>query len=669
MPNREDPIQKAVEMCADKILEAVTPAPPLLAVHFLCGEFDQQGKMKPGYIRKSALRLSDEIKTELKREKLDNALPIEPLDADKQREVLLKHIRGFERNNTILLLAVKAAGDNERFWYRVGAPVPANLPPQWKGDALPWPDELNQYLVPRPTALKYLASVYRATSPSDQILEELDIHRAEAFGRWITTVEEPQKKAIWEQLSPLQSSLLYFTLASKDGQVGGDFLVVTLKPIEDGGRKIWPKAVVVFSPSRSDHAKVADQIQKAIHDTLDEDSVRRHLAIHGDLEARRNELSSLLGITKKKPKNFWDSLTRASEPLPIPGHAARLELLTLWVALLAKNLSGSRHENEPLEFWFVAGDLSEFEDDNDIIFDKKLPKIESAKFSPPTDKAKMEKHAKTAARILEKEHFPWFEDGRYALFFDLASSESHSAVGLCGIRRSTWAHFYSEIYKTREEQAREGHVRIPMCVIASVSKRHGGTSIALCHPQAEAEKKFRMLFRLRDKGDKDKKWQTAEDKRQTALLKLLNDVAADATDEQRKSLAELCVLVADNPRAGGTVVLLKNQTQFQRFLQMGEPWPFNNLSSSDRAALMAHDGATLVCLKGPADYRYRFILTPEGIPRPVRENLQKLSLCFDPESPLAGVGTRRWSAALKRCIVRVALKSASALKPSRLRSH
>jgi hypothetical protein len=640
MTNTEDPIQKAVEACAEKILTDITPSPPLLAVHFLCGEPDE-----PGYVRKSALRLNDKIARKLRSGQKNGKATLDP---KKHREVLRRHVRLFERDNTALRLAVKAADENSHFWYRVGDQAPIELPGGWSKGNLSWPDDWNEFLAPRSTALEYLTSVYAGTTPSKLILGELDIHRAEAFGRWVTKATDSQKKERWEQISPLQSSLLYFSVAQtfRRQRVGGDFLVFSLPPIKDAQRNITPKVVVVLSPCQPNSLEVAAIVENAIKDVFAEDDVRKHLSGHKELEGRTDELARLLNVRRRQSDNFWKRLTSASAALPVPGHRDRFQFLALWIALLAKQLTGRRHENEPLEFWFLAGDLSEFEDDKDIIFDKKLPAQEVRKFSPASDGAKMRKHAETAAKLLEKEHFPWFEDGRHALFFDLSASEAESAVGLCAVKRSTWAHFYSEIYKTHKEQEREDNIRIPMCIIGCVSKRHGGTSIALCYPQSRNEKKLKMLFRLTGNNLRDYKWQAAEDKRHAELVKLLEEVTAGATPEQQDSVAELCVLVADNPRIGGTVVLLKTPSQFKRFLQMGEPWPFENLSSSDKAPLMAHDGATLVCLQNSEQYGYRYILTPDGISREVRDSLKNLSLCFESKSPLAGVGTRRWSAAL-----------------------
>jgi hypothetical protein len=406
-------------------------------------------------------------------------------------------------------------------------------------------------------------------------------------------------------------------------------------------------AVVVLSPPIAG-VEWVDSIGVDVRDSFVIPEVVNHLGGHEGLKEILPKLIFSLrpSDTEKLPKNVQDKILEAGKILPVPGHHDRFQLLTLWLALLTKKLTGRVHEEEALEFWFVAGDLSEFEDDPDVLFDKRFKAVdEQAQFSPPADIDKLEDHAETAAKLLEKEHFPWFEGGRYALFFDLASKNMR-AVGLCGIKRSTWSHLFTEVYKSEAEQKQDNSgVKIPMCIIGLVSTRHGGTTIGLCHPQATKGKHLKHLLRLRDG-----KWQFAEDKRHSELVKLLKEVAAPATVAQRQSLAELCVLIADNPHAGGTVVLMKNRAAFKKFLQMGTPWDFGQqLFSSEKSPLMAHDGATLVYFnreKQRFDFDYRYILTPDGIADKVKEQLIAISKRFDKESPLAGVGTRRWSAAL-----------------------
>jgi hypothetical protein len=643
--------QEAVEKCADNVKSMIGTF-GFLAVHFLCGE-----EKKPGFVRKSAVRLGESF--------LSNIFYGEAHPTFQQNsKVLRSHVRRFEREHTLLKLAlkksmVKNGNPSEKFYFRVGGDDPSDLPSDWRKGNLVWPDKINEFLVPFDKAKAYLKSVYKSvskssdnTKKSNTFIKDFEMQRSAAFGRWLVEKEktdstmdkrkdEYKPKDIWKYINPLQSSLIYFT-ASRNGNspINGDFLVFRLKPVKDGNNSIVPLAVVVISPSLNNFTSL-QEVECEIRESLSIDSVRDHIKGHKNLEAMKNILKFKLSLNEDNSKPLILLIEKSSRALPIPGHRDRFQLLSLWFALLTKELAGHVHEGKKLEFWFVAGDLSEFEDDSDILFDKRFTNIaERTRFSPPAKTEALEGHSKTAVKLLEKEHFPWFEDGRCALFFDLAS-EHMEAIGLCGIKHSTWSHLYSEVYKSVEEQHGENGIKTPMCLVGYVSERHGGAGIGFCHPQATKEKKkLNQLLRLRNGT-----WQTATDKRNEELLKLLQSVAGAVPLPNKKQLAELCILIADNPHAGGTVVLLEADN-FDDFLQMGKPWEFGiALSASDKSSLMAHDGATLVSIGdiNKSEYRYRYILTPNNIDKSIIEKLKEVGDSLKEGSPLAGVGTRRWS--------------------------
>jgi hypothetical protein len=637
-----DPIQQAVEECANKIWVSLgQEAPRFLAVHFLCGE-----SKKPGFIRKSAVRLGDAFVKSLD---LQSTVGWDQLAEDERngrhRSVLRRHVRMFEREETLLTLSLDAMArlnPTTGFWVRVGARVPDPLPEGWSGHSLDWPDGIAQVLVPLEDAKAHLRQAYednRGTLDAGSLFE---MHRAEAFGRWLGHPQAPDKLELWNKIKPLQSSLVYLAVASEsEPGISGDILLFKLDAIVNGNTAVpalQPLAVVVLSPPLSS-AGGADGLSRLVKDAFAHDRVRDHLRGHKELEEMRQALEKQLELNPA----IDDKLRRERDILPVPGHKDRFLLLTLWLALLTKNLARSIHEGTPLEFWFVAGDLSEFEDDPDILFDKRFgSNDECVRFSPPGDLSKLEPHAKAAVTLLEKEHFPWFKDGRHALFFDLTDAKMR-AVGLCGIRRSTWSHLLGEIYKSEgEQQQAVSGVSIPTCLIGFVSTRHGGAGIALCCPKADTGKKLKLLLRFREGS-----WQSTQDVRQVELVKLLSQVAGTAGSDEKKALAELCVLIADNPHAGGTVVLVNDVKQFESFIQMGKPWDLGELSLSEKSQLMSHDGATLVCLDANSHrFDYRYILTPDGLLPAIRKGIVGLSTGFDNGSPLAGVGTRRWSAAL-----------------------
>lgn len=630
-----DPLQIATENCANEILKRLgNPKPGFLAVHFLSGK-----PKEPGYIRKSAVRI-DEVGL------MRIGLSSDPSEY-KHSEVLQHHVRLFDRNDTLLLyaLAQRAApeiqpkpGDPKPYWLKIGQKW-KKKDAEWHCDQIEWPKNIEPFLVPPDLAKQYFTAVYDGKGDLKQCLRDFERRRAESFGRWLSGKNYIglDDESTWSTLKPLQSSLIYFrSFGMKDkssrSAMSGDLLVIDV--VDNPSGTMHPTVgIVVVSPCISSPA-----LAKTIQDVVCQDfraAVLIQLADLADLGGAVQKLRSRLGV----PESTSEAII-----FPVPWHKNRFDLATFWLTLLCQELSKpihGIHEGDPLEFWFIAGDRSEFEDDPNIVFDKVFTGdlSEIVDFCPPrtaVSASKLQKSLANAVKRLAKEHFPWFERGRHALFFDI-SNDRVAAVGLVGIKGSNWSQFLSEVYKPATEQ----QVQIPACAVGFVSGEHGG-GLALCHPQAEeGNPKLKILFRLR-RGDV----KTAADQRRSALDELFGQAVPDCDVELRQTVTELCLLIADDPHIGGTVVLLSEEDAFSRFVPMGKPWGFAN-AQSDKIPLMAHDGATLIYLgNGNQRWGYRYMLVPDGVDENIRKKLVGLADKYEVESPLAGVGTRRWSAAL-----------------------
>jgi hypothetical protein len=684
----QDDYQNALEKSAAEFFDQHPESPNLFIVHLMYGGMVSD----PGAIRKSAIRarncflsgLGELWKTQqIKNGKQD----LDETDVNRQHaEVLRQHIRYLDRKNTFLNLMEGLIDKYEveqvvfifkqrENWEDYRLEIQRGSITLGARESIQIECEYSRRfadsLMPQYLSNEYFSNLYTnddAIADRRDDGDEADVNnwrtgfilgRAEIFG--MTTTNDVQKKALdqlygdeldekevrikfWNLLGELQSALLYFRGAGNAELASGTEVPNHVAPVGTviaerlrGQPKSprdfeSPTAITVLSPS----APSASEVSINMLDTVVRIQQR-------DMEQQEvvNTVCKYTNPTFKDPdmKDIFKSTVK--QIFKLRYQQRQLECISLWMAWLIEKLHNSVHEGHSLDFWLVAGDQTEFEG-------LAIPESDFQAIN-------FEERATRAARALEREHFPWFQRGRYALFWD-AGREKYAPTGIVGIKGSNWEQVLTEIYKP------EPSLKIPVCCIAystGLPKEAGviihrdKTSIGQpTNEQTLQKNPFATIIRWRKK-----QWQLSIDPRKdkllTALIEYLGSSTTSNPGTTLDEIADICLSVADNPHAGGIIVIVKEDKEsvndpdqhFQSlFAQMGKAWTIDD-TREDRVALISHDGATLVALSSK-NWGYRFLLSPDGVESEVRKGLVQCALGSNNNFPLTGVGSRRWSAAL-----------------------
>lgn len=672
-----DPIQTHVDNCVEKLCDIFTEQrkPGFCAVHFLCGPANA-----PGMIRKSSLNIKEGTDLFLFASQWQQQTPGADVK-EKHKDVLLKYIRHLDRENTFLNVikdSFKKAIDDDKNLEEIvihfthssnsSKPYECNLPldfTQFKsiGDSKKEGEWIYGPMVPNMLSpditRKYFEYLYGLDRANDNEWAKLfEIGRAEVYGKKHLSFNDesyckledlplniPSKETIphWKAMSALQSAMLYFSYTSaKKKSISGTAVCVHNK--RQALSDAFPFGLAIFSKklTATEIAKVSHKLKISLNAICEEiaQSAEYGENIYPDFKEQIEDRT----VFRDALKNLY----------VIPVQQYRIRAVGLWMLSIMEQLQDTIHEGGALEFFFSAGDESTFQDHHNIHF-KQLDPDEVELFAvpnpdevkrlavPPKTKSDIiiEK-AKQAAKVLGKEHFPWFERGRNALFWDI-TSDSFKPSGLIEIRGSSWEYAVAERFRDKQR------LDIPMCLtIFSIgaSKEAGAIILHGINSKDKEEKPAKVIELVRWRN---KKWsKLGNDRKKKLLDKLTERLNYDGSDiGHLEEVVNIALMVADNPRTGGALLLSKNVAILDSFSKMGIPWHLKKSSMEDRISLISHDGATARQIAGgELGWRHRLLLLPDGDWSKIRKVLVEHSKELEKNFPLTGAGSRRWSAAL-----------------------
>ena len=483
-------------------------------------------------------------------------------------------------------------------------------------------------------------------------------------------LEYPEAISRWRKLRAVcefQSALL-FCLASSDENPYRDIHVIAARTlqIESDKPKAPPTelyAITIIAGTITEEQRAA--VLKALAEQIEKveswkpkflaevnDAVKKcDLTPRGTSEkVYRSEVRSLFHLDCQKDRAYF---------------------LVSCFAQLLDRLNQQVHEGETLDFWLLAADRSEIEDhprtnlkplsDDSVralslmaiqAFENFAAELEKGPRGEKMDKlydsfaAHLRDRVDACVSQLSKEHFPWFLNGRNALLWD-TTRDCFQPCGIVSYEGSSWGQLLNELYRG------EANVDLPSMLLGFVGGAPRDVGV-LRHERDRHKSRLQRILTLKKTG-----WVlTQYDQRRRLLMGLLgrrlglaDEKNADILDENRRNVSAfvaICITVADHPKIGGTLVLLKPQEEGDSgphprpFSQLGSHWDIDT-SLEDRIALIGHDGATLVRL-GQPKWDYRFLLSSDGVPTAIRQGLEFFA--NNPKHPLSSVGSRRWSAAL-----------------------
>ncbi|MCI0668377.1 MAG: hypothetical protein L0Y43_10025, partial [Methylococcaceae bacterium] len=307
-------------------------------------------------------------------------------------------------------------------------------------------------------------------------------------------------------------------------------------------------------------------------------------------------MSHLISKIKEGLQNAKQKLNRYNEEIFLPEEAnSELQnlsytkfagqefamwrfLLIQWMLAITQRLREEMHEGERLGFWLVAGDKSRIGDHEAFRVNPLAPenlnlvKVWTGE-EPSNNREKslndnIHSRVVLAARAIGKLNYPWFQDGRYALFWDI-TFPNKEPVGLLEVRNSTWERWEATLDR-RSEQNSSSDGSVPPLIL--VHARPDGTA-----GLAIAEQRV-LLARRREP-----KWELAwSTKRETWIREKCFDPVLNQA--HGTILARVIIRIAEDPRRGCMIIVLKKDTKIDQvlgangFQKMGAPWQMKGKS-------------------------------------------------------------------------------------------
>lgn len=404
----------------------------------------------------------------------------------------------------------------------------------------------------------------------------------------------------------------------------------------------------------------------------DEDlpNINEHTANHITFSSRKDDQKEITEALSEKIEELYDSHRKLKSA----------KSYCFWNLMILEKILGELHEGKKLDFFFVCGELSLFSDKtilrqsdgqkNNELNKLKVPGREHIKCSPD-----FTKYLEAVSGLVSKEHYPWFEDGRHALFWDL-SDTSGAPLGLVKLKHGNWKQV------TQDRVFRKTNLNVPECMLFYSLGRE--ESAGLVHARTTEKSTMtddsgsELLQILQWHGDK---WEFGNQENKETISTILKNLVesqpsqvtvAEGREEKQQTglieqLSSLAYRVSIEKDKGGTIIVLKPGFDFDSvdYTPMGKTLKFQSTGNDedeliDRINLIAHDGASIVCLseeeKGkPLEWMHRGYLLPSATehesPRDLITQLLNVQekeheTHVNGKHPLSLKGTRRWAAAV-----------------------
>ncbi len=469
--------------------------------------------------------------------------------------------------------------------------------------------------------------------------------RADLFGKLSNdrmTFEE--KRSTWDLISSIQGILVFLSAVNPNNSsnlkdvksnLSCSFSIVKKKSQSDRETEL---AVTIISPSLNSSNignLSADKYKRSINRMFEDIDKAR---TQGSPFSRLNDLLHLNNINTECLTFIRDSIYHSSRPQINIDEAQ-------WAIFLTYYLTNKKHEGRLLDFFIICGELSQFND---------LPQIKFRNLSDTSKEALQWTNnnelieAEKVAKQIAHEHYPWFDSGRYALFWNTASAnDDNTPIGLISIENFTWINIVESQFRDRPP------VDMPNCLICHIYGYPQKIGV-----QIVEENQVKELLRWQDNKWKPMINQSRKDQFKPLLIGLMNP------DNNIDKMIDIIIHVAEHPEKGGTIVFVENNETLNEFgdykKDMGTPWDLQEITSEDVISLVSQDGATLcpVNIENLDDLdlqslQYRKLLLSKdlaiGLLNIIEKQWDESISCQNADWPLAAKGSRRWNSAIAAC--------------------
>jgi hypothetical protein len=569
------------------------------------------------------------------------------------RKVMQEYIRHLDRNNTFLSLIVKGftqlgtdicsgnlriIPDNEKCILTESFTIDSQ--------AISWEisrkaaEILTSVYIDDQHNRKFFQEIYNGSKINNEWKTAFEYARYELFGKLIQVDEcFEEKKRKWSLISSIQG-ILVFLFAVND-EVDDSNLSCTFSIIKNGPASYSEDSemmISIMSPPLSDE-KLKLWEREYFHQQANNsfESIQQKARTMEDFNI--DKLKACLGIDEDPDDQMTKYLI---ESIQKDVYYSSQDVNTdesKWSILLTNYLINKRHEGKPLDFFIVCGELSQFKDSPQIRF-RDLSSDDKQELKWHKDGK--EQAVKVANRIAN-EHYPWFESGRYALFWNTAAHVNDNApIGLVCIEHFNWINIVQARFRDHLP------VELPNCIICYVYSNPQKVGVQLVK-----DKQVKELLQWQNN-----KWKIiTSESRQNTLKNVLSKLLPP--HENLDTILKVIIQISEDPTKGGTIVFVENDQATDAFKKlkknMGKPWNLEDITSEDVIALVSQDGATLCPINATnlQTLQYRKLLLSSdsslNLLNEIEERWSSIRVNQDYEWPLTAKGSRRWNAAIAAC--------------------
>lgn len=382
---------------------------------------------------------------------------------------------------------------------------------------------------------------------------------------------------------------------------------------------------------------------------------------------------SILAKQEEKTKKFLEFI---DEIYPNSKFGNCPESYVIWCLMLLEQILEEAHENKKLDFFFVCGELSVFSDKTILRQTKnspelgrlRVPKPSNLQSYTPQEKENFPTLLEIAAGLISKEHYPWFMDGRHALFWDITDT-SGRPLGFIKLKQGNW----KQVAEERVLQRINSY--IPECIFFYSLGSDGTAGLVHLKPEKGNNDSTGTTITPKLLWHRDK-WFFEKLQNNKLLKEYIKEILDKKTaykEDRITRIANLVFKISLDKEKGGTIIVLDPSANIQQikdgdtFIKlMGnalEVMPTGNDDDElrDRINLISHDGASILLIQPneQTEWIHRGYVLPS---LKNKEEIDILTAIFkhvhyqnDTIHPLSFKGTRRWSAAIAAFNVEVLL--------------
>ena len=472
------------------------------------------------------------------------------------------------------------------------------------------------------------------------------------------------KRRLQKQLSIYQAGIFYFFNSINDEPLQHKVCDLYVIPIEIGhpvtGNTIENITLVFVLNHQYDLDK--DKLMVEINSNLSDFKEKLKELIWVDnsntlveklnkiLKVVPTEEEATLHITDNEELNLKKWIT----------YYSYIDTILPWHMVILSKLCNKVHEGRKLDFYFLLADISEINDNKNfeiLPFEEEDANALEIPIIYRDPYYNLNNKINNTVELLAKEHYPWFENGRFAIVWDIVS-QSFRPFGLVKLVNNNWKSVVNYYLQGKNDI----NLDVDLVLLSSIGEV-SLTNVLRLEKRPQTKRSIAEIIRY---NEPDNTWiinvdNNREKVMHTFLKEIINKrLNGDYPDYEREKvlekeinkLLEVSELISKHPEKGGIIVLAED-INADHFHSLGEPWKIESDSTDNLVALISHDGASIKYFNKNVWFYRKIFNNVQGMPTNIGSTLSLITeLNYKYQKyknydfcPLSLVGSRRWGSA------------------------